>query len=670
MYKLDELANIESWNDTFQNHAGAEAKQILAASGKGGFKLDQDSLDNILLSEDVISKPVIVISVAGVFRSGKSFLLDMMLRYLKASDKSNWINEPSVQGFPWQSGRKRHTDGILMHPEPIPVTLPTGEEAVILLMDTQGTFDDQTTMHESSTVFALSMLLSSLQIFNIMVKLQNNDLEHLQLFTEYGRMAVDQDTSIKPFQKLLFLVRDWQMDDLPLGAKGGDELVTEWLQSRSGKKELSEVREHIRDCFSDINGFLLPPPGRKVAGSTSFDGSSNDMDPEFIKGLNELMPKILAPKNLTVKTIAGNPVRAGQLSNFFATYVKLFQSDELPKPMNIMQATAKANNMAAVQEALIQYAQEMECLFLEDQPSLEQDQLNTKHQDAASKAERAFNVCKKMGDRETLDKYRTDLLEKMEKHRKLGERANYIKRKKEREEAKQHNLELEEKCKKAYSKDMESVVGTSEGDIPLENLNSAHKAAKQKAMDQFNAEKKVFGDDNHSCRTLSQAIEIMFQQTLVHNNAKKDEKNRKAANANMTAVNQAKADYQRRMNEKMSTDKLTEDDIETEHKKARKAAIETFDDRKQGDEPLTAGYLENLKRSIDGELQRYQRENRVKIDLRKVKAETEAMKKELEKEKSRWWRPGQWVDAVIKVVNGLLGIVGDRDKIAGNPLKQ
>jgi len=37
-----------------------------------------------------------------------------------------------------------------------------------------------------------------------------------QLFTEYGKLATSDVSDIKPFQSLLFLVRDWSRLELPL----------------------------------------------------------------------------------------------------------------------------------------------------------------------------------------------------------------------------------------------------------------------------------------------------------------------------------------------------------------------------------------------------------------------------------------------------------------------
>ena len=84
----------------------------------------------------------------------------------------------------------------------------------------QGTFDYRTTVRENMTVFALSTMTSSVLVYNVQHGIREDHLQvsanlssnfsspflqHLQLFTEYGRMAL-QKTKTKPFQKLQFLV--------------------------------------------------------------------------------------------------------------------------------------------------------------------------------------------------------------------------------------------------------------------------------------------------------------------------------------------------------------------------------------------------------------------------------------------------------------------------------
>jgi atlastin len=51
----------------------------------------------------------------------------------------------------------------------------------VVLMDTQGTFDNESTMRECTTIFALSTLIASVQIYNITQNLKEDDLQHLEV---------------------------------------------------------------------------------------------------------------------------------------------------------------------------------------------------------------------------------------------------------------------------------------------------------------------------------------------------------------------------------------------------------------------------------------------------------------------------------------------------------
>lgn len=55
---------------------------IILASEDHTFLLDEDALSEILLRDEIRDRNVVVVSVAGAFRKGKSFLLDFFLRYM------------------------------------------------------------------------------------------------------------------------------------------------------------------------------------------------------------------------------------------------------------------------------------------------------------------------------------------------------------------------------------------------------------------------------------------------------------------------------------------------------------------------------------------------------------------------------------------------------------
>ena len=64
-------------------------------------------------------------------------------------------------------------------------------------MDTQGMFDNESTMTLTAQIFGLSTLVSSFQIYNVDKRIQEDNLQHLALFSEYGRMALLPPSSVK-----------------------------------------------------------------------------------------------------------------------------------------------------------------------------------------------------------------------------------------------------------------------------------------------------------------------------------------------------------------------------------------------------------------------------------------------------------------------------------------
>ena len=73
-------------------------------------------------------------------------------------------------------------------------------------------------------------MLSSVLVYNLTSNIQEDDLQHLQLFTEYGRLAIE-DSGETPFQKLMFLVRDWSYPyENDFGLEGGKDILGEYTQ--------------------------------------------------------------------------------------------------------------------------------------------------------------------------------------------------------------------------------------------------------------------------------------------------------------------------------------------------------------------------------------------------------------------------------------------------------
>ncbi|KAL5235056.1 hypothetical protein ACI65C_002466 [Semiaphis heraclei] len=414
---------------------------IVLAEEDHQFILDEEALESILLKDDIKDRNVVVVSVAGSYRKGKSFLMDFFLRYMKATYHLNLINEDAhwigsddkpLDGFTWRGGSDRDTTGILMWSEVFKATLEDGEKVAIILLDTQGTFDSESTVKDCATVFALSTLLSSIQIYNLKFNIQEDDLQHLQLFTEYGRLALE-DTGTKPFQKLQFLVRDWSFPyEAEYGAEGGQKILNKRLQiSDKQHPELQSLRKHIKSCFSDISCYLMPHPGLNVATNPNFDGKLSEIEPEFKQNLITMIPMLLRPDKLILKEIGGQKIKAKELVQYFKAYIKLFTGAELPEPKSMLVTTAEANNLSAVASAREIYRQTMDTICGGNRPYLNNNTLDDEHIKSKDMAMEQFIAKRKMGGDEFSESYKfkleSDIEEDFLKFKSQNESKNVFK---------------------------------------------------------------------------------------------------------------------------------------------------------------------------------------------------------------------------------------------------
>ncbi|XP_068615841.1 atlastin-2 [Brachionichthys hirsutus] len=384
---------------------------VVANEEEHSFELDAAALEKLLLQDHVKDLNVVVVSVAGAFRKGKSFLLDFMLRYMY-NPSGSWIGDDDdpLTGFTWRGGCERETTGIQIWSDVFVVDKPDGSKVAVLLVDTQGAFDSQSTIKDCATVFALSTMTSSVQVYNISQNIQEDDLQHLQLFTEYGRLAMEEIYK-KPFQSLMFLIRDWCYPyEHSYGLEGGNNFLEKRLQVKQNQhEELQNVRKHIHSCFSNIGCFLLPHPGLKVATNPYFDGRLKDIDLDFKRKLVQLVPLLLAPERLVEKEIGGNKVTCRDLLEYFKAYIKIYQGEKLPHPKSMLQATAEANNLTAVAGAKDLYSKNMEQVCGGDKPYIAPADLQRCHEEFREHSVRFFRSIKKMGGDEFCQRYQNQL---------------------------------------------------------------------------------------------------------------------------------------------------------------------------------------------------------------------------------------------------------------------
>lgn len=105
-----------------------------------------------------------------------------------SSEEESKSDSSATLSFAWKGGDARTTTGIWMWSEPF-LRKTKKFQGAILIMDTQGMFDNQTSMNMTAQIFGLSTLVSAYQVYNVEKMIGEDKLQHLALFSEYGRMA-------------------------------------------------------------------------------------------------------------------------------------------------------------------------------------------------------------------------------------------------------------------------------------------------------------------------------------------------------------------------------------------------------------------------------------------------------------------------------------------------
>ncbi|XP_063905428.1 atlastin-like [Zophobas morio] len=386
-----------------------QALQIIETQPDDTILLNEEALRNILTQDEIRDRYVAVISITGAFRGGKSFLLNFLLRYLKIKylEKRNvtdWLTpeDGPLKGFSWAAGSKRHTSGIMMWPQVFLTTLPTEEKVAIFLLDTQGSFDNQTTMDDCAKIFALSTLISSVQIYNVMRTIRQYDLTHIQCFGGFGNLLTNGESA--PFQNFTFLVRDWACPyEHPYGDIGGAAMLEQIFSSKN--PEIQEQVINIKSLFNETNCFLMPYPGRTVDASNTFNGSLDDIDESFLDNVSDFVTLLLSPENLVLKTVNGVKLKAEDFMCYITEYCNILKDGDLPKMETIFKATIEAHHKAALMQALKIYKKNMDVDVKYSPRSSNETELFKKHTTNKIKTIDYYTKIKKMGDPHIFDKY-------------------------------------------------------------------------------------------------------------------------------------------------------------------------------------------------------------------------------------------------------------------------
>eukprot|EP00092_Neocalanus_flemingeri_P041411 GFUD01045093.1.p1 GENE.GFUD01045093.1~~GFUD01045093.1.p1 ORF type:complete len:651 (+),score=203.16 GFUD01045093.1:211-2163(+) len=302
-----------------------------------------------------ITKPMVIVSVVGMYRTGKSFLLNCLMG--------------KTDGFPLGATVEAKTKGIWMWTG----DFPNDPSKAMVLLDTEGLHDpEKGSRTHDAEIFTLAVLLSSILIYNSKGAIDSNSLDGLHLATELtnhiSMKAEGEETGdefAKFFPMLIWAVRDHHLE---LTVDGRDITAKEYLEKclalkRGRGKDVTNynaLRETIRAFFKNRSCFLFPLPTAMDNLKNLEKLQMNELDPKFIKIGYEFTEFIF--KNGLCKMISGKEVTGGMFSTLSEKYVEAIATGNV----NIESAydyMIQTENSKAIEKAALQYHNQMNSLM-------------------------------------------------------------------------------------------------------------------------------------------------------------------------------------------------------------------------------------------------------------------------------------------------------------------
>ncbi|XP_051747571.1 guanylate-binding protein 1-like [Ctenopharyngodon idella] len=330
-----------------------------------------------------IQQPVVVVAVVGLYRTGKSYLMNRLAR--------------QQTGFALGSTVESKTKGIWMWC----VDHPTKAGTTLVLLDTEGLGDvDKGDPKHDTKIFSLAVLLSSTLVLNSQGTIDNRAIEELQYvteLTEYIKVkssdeGEDDSEFVKFFPSFIWAVRDFTLEQKINGKYVTEDQYLEYaLKLKPGSsrtvKEFNLPRECIRNYFPSRKCFTFPFPTtpENVSRLESLDPA--DLSPDFQK-VSDHFCKFIFDRSEVKRLKDGHTVTGRVLGQLVKTYVDTISSGEVPFLENAVIAMALIENEAAVKEGLEVYQSGME--KLKDSFPLELKDVSSEHQHLSSMATQAF----------------------------------------------------------------------------------------------------------------------------------------------------------------------------------------------------------------------------------------------------------------------------------------
>ncbi|KAJ1634532.1 guanylate-binding protein [Pavlovales sp. CCMP2436] len=250
-----------------------------------------------------IGEPVVVIAIAGLYRTGKSFLLNCIIGATGA--------KPALSVGSTSESCTRGID-ICVTPNPL------ANGARLVLLDTEGLASMEQDEAYDAQVFALALLLSSYFVLNSMGVLDEAAIDRLYLIYELSKhvradagaamrgegeatdeTAVAEQDLAQFFPPLLWVLRDFVVDLVADGKPiSQDEYMEKALEPRPATARRSDERNRVRASVRNLFPkracvTLVRPAADEEAVRHAANLETSELRPAFVAGMQDIQRRLL-----------------------------------------------------------------------------------------------------------------------------------------------------------------------------------------------------------------------------------------------------------------------------------------------------------------------------------------------------------------------------------------
>ena len=293
-----------------------------------GFQINKEALEFL----NSIKEEIIIVSVIGKARTGKSYLMNLLLDLIGKEE-----------GFQVASTLQSCTKGIWLWGTP---KKSLNGNAKIIFLDSEGTSSiDKSTKTYDSRIFALVVLISSLFLYNTYSNIDEHGINELSLAAHLSNAIttnsnIDKDdllTELSP--KFIWIIRDFTLEKIhpetgeEISSKEYLELCLKNKRCGKGANENNIIRQNIikffpeRDCVT-----LIRPVDSEEDLKRLNKIPYNNLKPEFKMEFKTLKDKIF--KEALPKKLNGKKLTGPALATLIEEFVKVINSGKIPNINN------------------------------------------------------------------------------------------------------------------------------------------------------------------------------------------------------------------------------------------------------------------------------------------------------------------------------------------------